>query len=118
MAHECHSSLGSLVLIEVVEQLCHVVNLIEVVEQRHTEVNLNVLQILVVEVCILHITIVGELLHCSNNVCELLTRDNLEALHVNLAVLGSTDGMEQIARLIVVALFSVLAGACAVDADV
>ena len=103
VTHKSNNALCRLVLIEVIEQFCHVVNLVKVVEQRHTEVDLYGLQIFVIEVCILYITVVGEFLYGSNNICELLSRDNLEALHVNSLVLCSTDGVEQITWLIIVA---------------
>ena len=115
---DSYNALSSFFLIKVVEQLSHVVNLVEVVEQRHTEVDFYVLQILVIKMSILYITVVCEFLHSSNNVGKLLTRDNLKTLYVNGFVLSCTDSVEEVTWLVVVARLAMLTCACTVDTDV
>ena len=71
-----------------------------------------------------NVAVVHELLHACYNCSKLFARDDLQGLHIDLAVLGITDGMEEVAGLVVVTLHEiacivfVLTNACTVDADV
>ena len=129
MAHEGDDTLPGLGAIQCVQLLSHLRDvLVGVAEQGHAEehglVLLQLCQILVVEVGAGNVAVVHEFLHAGHDGRELLARDDLQRLHVDLAVLGGTDGMQQIAGLIVVALHNlavvvgVLTGTGAVDADV
>ena len=71
-----------------------------------------------------NVAVVHELLHAGNHSSELLAGNHLQRLHVDLAILGSTNGMQQVAGLIIVAfhnvvvVINVLTNAGTVDADV
>ena len=129
MAHEGDSTVLSLGRIECVELLGHLRNVfVGIAEQRHAQedglVGLQPGQILVVEVGAGDVAVVHELLDGSHDGGKLLTGDDLKRLHIDGAVLGSADGVQEVTGLVVVAaddvavVVGVLTGTGTVDADV
>ena len=129
MTHESNNTLLSLGIVKSIQLLSNLRNIrFGVVQQRHTQedslIVLQLGQIFIVQMSLGNVTVVHELLNRSYNSCELLARDNLQRLNIDFAVLGSTDSMQQITGLVVIALYDVtivigiLTDTCTVDADV
>ena len=129
VAHEGDSTVLSLGRIECVELLGHLRNVfVGIAEQRHAQedglVGLQAGQIVVVEVGAGDIAVIHELLDGSHDSGKLLTGDDLKRLHIDGAVLGSADGVQEVTGLVVVAaddvavVVGVLTGTGTVDADV
>ena len=129
VTHEGYNALSGFVLAKRVKLRSYQRNVnIRVVEQRHTEedclIILQLCKVFVIKMRVLEIAVVHKLLHACYYSSKLLARDNLQGLHINLAILRRADGMKQVARLIVVTLYDVavvvrvLTYACTIDADV
>ena len=129
MPHEGDGSLCHLRCIEGMQLVGHLRHVhVGVVQQRHTQEDGFVVgqfsQIGIVQVSTGYIAVVHKLLDACHDGGKLLTGNDLQRLHINLAVLGGTDSVQQVAWLVVVApdhvavVVRVLTNAGTVDADV
>ena len=103
MTHESYDVVGSLICIQLVQLLSNSWNIyVSILQQRHTQLQGYICQIVIVEVTV---RVVGKVFDVVDHAGVLLTRDHLQRLYHDLAVLHTflSEGSQPVVRSVEVA---------------